>query len=146
VKIGRTAELEGFYLDGVIALQDLFRLVGQHPGGGLDLLKRRFRQAIVQARHPALADRETPGGCQERQPSLPSHAAVRSVVFASKESRRLPKQDASNPAGPRNRGRIRGHLGIEAIHHDLQEFDEAASFDVFEASLAAEVRQSEALA
>jgi hypothetical protein len=145
VKVGWAAELEGFYLDGVVAFEDLLGLWRQRSGGGLDPGKGRLGQAIVEARHLGAADGETPGSQQQGQPALPGHATVGAVVFAREQGHRLPEEDAPDPTGWRQHAGIGGHLVIEAVDHDVEELHEASARDVVESGLAAQVGQGQAL-
>jgi hypothetical protein len=99
----------------------------------------------VQARHLAVADSETPGSQQEGDSPLPGHAAVGAVILAGKQRHCLPEQNATDPAGRRQRGRIDRHLTLQAVHHDLEELHQASASDIIKTSLAAQVSHGQAL-
>jgi hypothetical protein len=99
----------------------------------------------VQARHFTASDRKTPSGKQEGQPALPGHAAVGAVILAGEQRHRLPEQNATNPAGWRQRGRIGRHLAFQAVHHDLEEFRKSSTPHLIETSLAAKASHGHAL-
>ena len=95
---GRAAELQRTDFRRVIALQNVLHLQRHRPARLFHLLKRGFRQPFVQPRHRAGPAREPPRRPQPRRQAVPGRAAVGAVVLAREQGRRLPEQDAADPA------------------------------------------------